>query len=150
MDAPDGIGVALTPLDAYRLFRARIEHEDSLVIQRLSWLVASQSFLFTAYAITVNGLATPSPVAPLVLRQQLLLELLPIVGLFSAALIYGTILAAVQAIVSFRHAYHAHVGAAAAALPPITTGGPTRLAGLSAPLLLPLVFVAVWLVLATR
>jgi hypothetical protein len=146
----DPDGPALGPLELYRLFRMRIEHEDGLIIQRLSWLVASQSFLFTAYAITLNGLASPSPLPALVGRQRLLLELVPVVGLVSSALIYGTILAGVQALLSFRRAYHARVGAAAGALPPITTGGPTRLAGLSAPLLLPLLFVVVWLVLMMR
>ncbi|HZP43895.1 MAG TPA: hypothetical protein VFD84_20620 [Candidatus Binatia bacterium] len=150
MDGGDPRAAAYGPLDEYRLFRARIEHEDTLVIQRLSWLVASQSFLFTAYAITLNGLAAPSPVAALARHQELLLRLLPTVGVLTSGLIYGTILAAVRAIAGFRHAYHARVGPAAAALPPITTGGPTRLAGLSAPLLLPVVFVVVWLVLATR
>jgi hypothetical protein len=35
-----------TPLEWYRLFRSRIEHEDNLIVQRLSWLMASQSCFF--------------------------------------------------------------------------------------------------------
>ena len=35
--------------------RRQIEHEDVLIVNRLSWLIASQSFLFTAYAIMLNG-----------------------------------------------------------------------------------------------
>ena len=43
-------------------------------MNRLSWLVASQSFLFTAYAITLNGLAGPGGAA-IVERQAMLLPL---------------------------------------------------------------------------
>src|SRR5204863_2997643 len=40
-------------VEFYHLVRRRIEHEDSLTVNRLSWLVGSQSFLFTAYALTL-------------------------------------------------------------------------------------------------
>ena len=39
----------------FTLIQARLSHEDDLVNQRVSWLVNSQSFLLTAYAITLNG-----------------------------------------------------------------------------------------------
>jgi hypothetical protein len=58
-------------VDFYRLIRARIEHEDALTVNRLSWLVASQSFLFTAYALTLNGLAAGLS-GPMADRQALL------------------------------------------------------------------------------
>ena len=35
--------------------RQRIEHEDNLLNQRLSSLLSSQSFLLTAFAISLNG-----------------------------------------------------------------------------------------------
>jgi hypothetical protein len=49
------------------LIQARLSHEDDLINQRISWLVNSQSFLLTAYAITLNGLAADSgrPQAPI-------------------------------------------------------------------------------------
>jgi hypothetical protein len=46
---------SLSPVDLYHLVRSQIEHEDNLVSARLSWLLASQSCVFTAYAITLNG-----------------------------------------------------------------------------------------------
>src|SRR5271154_2902736 len=49
MDSASKSPDEVSPLDWYRLFRSRIEHEDNLIIQRLSWLVASQAFLFSAY-----------------------------------------------------------------------------------------------------
>lgn len=35
--------------------RCQIEHEDALIVNRLPGLIASQSFLFTAYAIMRKG-----------------------------------------------------------------------------------------------
>ena len=65
MNAPT-MNTPLTPLEYYNLIRERIEHEDNLIVQRLTWLVGSQSFLFTAYAIVSNGLMSqpPQPALP--------------------------------------------------------------------------------------
>src|SRR2546425_10826614 len=86
----------LSALDYYNLFRQRLEHEDNLIIQRLSWLVASQSFLFTAYAIVLNGLtATPPPaVAGYMEQQRLVFRLIPVVAIITNGLIYLRIIAA--------------------------------------------------------
>lgn len=135
------------PLSAagrYSLFRARIDHEDDLIVQRLSWLVASQSFLFTAYAIVLNGLASPTG-GPVLGQQQRLLHLIPLVGCATAGLIYVTILAAVVAIRRLRRGYATL--AANEPLPEIQTRAAIRLCGLTAPLVLPLVYLAVWIVL---
>ena len=55
MNAPVESAEKISPLERYQLFRSRIEHEDTLILQRLSWLMASQSFLFTAYAIVTSA-----------------------------------------------------------------------------------------------
>ena len=34
------------PADWYRTIRDQIQHEDNLIVQRLSWLMAAQSFFF--------------------------------------------------------------------------------------------------------
>jgi hypothetical protein len=134
-------------LEHYRTVRAQIEHEDNLVSQRLSWLLASQSFLFTAYAITLNG--------PLQLHYQrfeshvrLLLLLLPLVGIISAGLIWASILAGMAAMRRLSFHFKEYVGGALPAeLPPIQTSGATLRAGQLGPVLIPLLFLAVWLVL---
>ena len=133
--------------ELYRLFRSRIEHEDNLIIQRLSWLVASQSFLFTAYAITTNGLTSlePKPAGQFLEQSVLLFRLIPTVAISVALLISISILAALRAIRQMRRLYQAT--SIPPELPPIQTAATTRLLGLSAPLLLPLLFVSVWLVL---
>ncbi len=110
-------------------------------------MVASQSFLFTAYAITTNGLTNldVKSAGRFVEQAGLLFRLIPTVAICVALLIYISILAALRAIRQIRRIYQAK--ALPPDLPPIQTAATTRLLGLSAPLLLPLLFVSVWLVL---
>jgi len=140
-------GEKISSEELYRLFRGRIEHEDNLVVQRLAWLVASQSFLFTAYAITTNALTTLDPKAAgsFLDHAVLVFRLIPTVAICIALLIYISILAALRAIRQIRRLYLSKP--VSADLPPIQTSATTRLLGLSAPLLLPVLFVSVWLVL---
>jgi hypothetical protein len=150
MSAPSLEEYPLTPLDYYNIVRARIEHEDNLVVQRLSWLVASQSFLFTAYAIVTNGLASqPAPPAcfHFSAQLQLLYQLIPIVATLTCALIYISILAAVVAMNRLRDSYHSRFAEDEKGMPPIMTRRPIRLFGHSAAVLLPLVFITIWLIL---
>lgn len=137
----------LDPLNQYRIVRTQIEHEDNLVSQRLSWFLASQSFLFTAYAITLNG--------PIQLhfkdfeaQERLLMHLLPLVAIVSAALIWLSILAGFSAMRKLREDFYRHAGSQLpSGLPPIQTKGSTLLGGQLGPVILPLLFLAVWLVL---
>jgi hypothetical protein len=147
MNSPSIASEQISAPELYRIFRSRIEHEDDLIIQRLSWLVASQSFLFTAYAITTNSLTSldPKSAARFLEQSELLFRLIPTVAICVALLIYISILAALRAIRQIRRLYHAK--SLPPELPPIQTSATTRLLGLSAPLLLPLLFVSVWLVL---
>ena len=150
MNASPAPPAEISPLDWYHLFRSRIEHEDNLIVQRLSWLVASQSFLFTAYAIATNGLSSSVPHGEIIFinQEKLLLRLIPVVAVSNAILIFISILAALKAIHELRRDYPTH--SHGTELPPIQTSAITRSLGLSAPVLLPLLFVAVWLFLLTH
>jgi hypothetical protein len=149
MNAPMLEEKPLSSLEYYSFVRERIEHEDNLIVQRLSWLVASQSFLFTAYAIVTNGLATqPQVTSPHFMNQlQLLFQLIPVVGTLTCVLIYVSILAAVASMRKLRNSYHSRFDKEDGELPPIQTLAPIRLFGYSAPVLLPLVFTTIWLIL---
>lgn len=141
---------SLSPLECYQLFRNRIEHEDSLIIQRLSWLMASQSFLFTAYAIVTNALTTSSTKSVNTYIDHLLalVQIIPIVALLNSLLIAASIFAALIAINQLRCGYKKQ---AAALQPlPLQTGRVPRVMGLAAPVLLPLLFFAVWLYLLVQ
>jgi hypothetical protein len=138
---------SISPLEQYHVVRGQIEHEDNLVSQRLSWLLASQSFLFTAYAITLNG-PIQSHVRSFETRADMLLSLLTLVGVVSVLLIWISILAGVTAMKRLRNGLHARVGdLLPEGLPPIQTTGIPFLAGQLGPVLTPVIFIVVWMVL---
>ena len=139
----------VSPVDYYQIIRHRLEHEDGLIVQRLSWLVASQSFLFSAYAITLNGMVVTGVRYPE--QQERFLRLVPAVGLLTCVLIYVTILAAVRSMAGLRAEFLKQHPDGVAGLPPLQSARKIRDLGFAAPLVLPLVFVAAWLyLLATR
>jgi hypothetical protein len=140
----------MTDADIYRLIRPQIEFEDGLITQRLSWFVAAQSFLFSAYAITLNA---PRDAATQGFRDQqhLVFHLIPVVAVASGVLIYLAIVGGVLAQMKLRGFLRARVPAERLAIfPPIQGMLKTRVLGIAAPLGLPLVFVAVWIFLFTR
>jgi len=149
MNEPTFEDKPLSPLEYYNVVRARIEHEDSLIVQRLSWLVASQSFFFTAYAIVTNGLASqPQSIRTHFMEQlELLFRLIPVVAALTCILIYVSILAAVASMRRLRKAYRSRFASDEEGVPPIMTQPPIRLFGHSAAVLLPFVFITIWLVL---
>ena len=78
-------------------------------------------------------------------QAMLLFRLLPLVAIFTVLLIYTSILAAFKAIRELRRAYQAKATVPDGLL--FQASIPTRLLGLAAPTLLPLLFVVVWSVL---
>jgi hypothetical protein len=144
MPAPNNLSVdSLSPLDWYRAIRDQIQHEDNLIVQRLSWLMAAQSFFFTGYAIIANG--TPTPRNQLLAKQQdLLFNIIPAVACLSDLLIYASVLAGVVALDRLRRTYFHHVAPGDFA-PAIQGSLLTRWLGIASPLLLPPVFLAAWL-----
>ncbi len=141
----------LSPIECYQILRGQVEHEDSLTTQRLSWLLAAQSFLFTAYAIVLNG---PSELTNRFVAEQRgwLLTAIPALGLSSAALIYVSILAGVAALFSLRRQARAVCGSTweGGSYPALQRPLLIRLAGLASPLFVPPIFVGVWLFLMVR
>jgi hypothetical protein len=120
--------------------RRRLEHEDNLVNQRLSWILMSQAFLLTGYAILLN--APTSLRSELLVRHHgLLLWLIPLTGLVTVWLIWLAILGALIAMKDLRAAAARHRGVDAAH---IQGRGLTRWLGLCAPLLIPPVFLLTW------
>jgi hypothetical protein len=139
-----------SPEQYYSLIRSQIEHEDNLIGVRLSWFLAAQSFLFTAYAIVVSNFRLDG--APFTLRQErVLLKVIPVVAIVTCMLVFVTIVAGVLAIVNLRRLYQTHVPESQQhRLPPIQGYRRTQLIGQAAPLLLPPVFFAAWVFLVVR
>src|ERR1043166_7894961 len=89
--------------------RKRIEHEDNLLNQRLSWIVSSQAFLLTGYAVLLN--------APLELRNKefvhahaLLMKLIPLTSICVTVLLWFGILAGILAMRDLRACAETHPG----------------------------------------
>jgi hypothetical protein len=124
-----------SPVDWYRTIRDQIQHEDNLIVQRLSWLMAAQSFLFTGYAIIAN--ANPQARKALLAKQQdLLFSIIPAVACISDILIYGSVIAGVLALCRLRRAYEKHVSSVGG-FPEIQGTRVTRWLGIASPILLP-------------
>jgi hypothetical protein len=125
----------------FTLIQARLSHEDDLVNQRVSWLVNSQSFLLTAYAITLNGLAADAS-KPLAVVQRKLLDLLPVVGVACVLLVCVALVGGLFALAELRRF-------AATKYPKdrlfLISKPTTQFLGVSAPVLIPIVFLAIWL-----
>jgi hypothetical protein len=133
-----------SPVDWYRTIRDQIQHEDNLIVQRLSWLMAAQSFFFTGYAIIAN--ANPQARNALLAKQQdLLFNIIPAVACISDILIYGSVIAGVLALYRLRRAYEKHVSSVGG-FPEIQGTRVTRWLGIASPILLPLVFLVAWLI----
>ena len=147
MSAPVEPVENISPLERYQVFRNRIEHEDNLIMQRLSWLMASQSFLFTAYAIVTNGMSSLPGNGGNIFANHLatLCRIIPIVALLNSLLILISIAGALKAIRELRDQYRRQPKTLE--LIPLQTSQTARSLGLSAPVLLPLLFLAVWLFL---
>lgn len=149
-DSTVGTGPAVTPERYYSIVRGQIEHEDNLIGQRLSWFVAAQAFLFTAYAITVSN-SGPNHVPLIIERMRLLLWLIPTTSILTCVLIYVTIIAGIMAIGDLRRLYQKHADfEAVAGLPPVMGFRQTQIMGQAAPMVVPLVFFTVWVILLTR
>jgi hypothetical protein len=129
----------ITP--SFEMISSRIEHEDNLLNQRVSWIVSSQAFLLTGYAILLN--------APLQPRSEqfqhdhaLLMKLIPFTSIFVTSLLWIGILAGIRAIRELRARAKARPGFEAGQ----TLARPlTRAIGLAIPALIPVAFLLTWL-----
>ncbi len=123
--------------------RLQIDRETDLLGQRTAWVMASQAFLFSAYAIAVNAHADPT--APRGgTRPQLLVNVIPWLSLLSLLLLVVTIVGGLIALVRLRSLFLSCAEPKIRALDP----GPfARVAGLAAPLFVPMIFLIAWVVL---
>lgn len=84
-----------TPKESYELFREQIQHEDSLVNQRLSWFLNAQGFLAVGFA-AVGSLHPQSGQQPNTpdLQQILTLSTLAALGFALSVLTCSSVAAA--------------------------------------------------------
>ena len=134
----------LSVIDSYRMVRSRVEHEDNLITQRLNWFLASQSFLFTAYAINLNA---PDSLRH-DLRHTMVLSMVPMMAIAVALLVFMGVLGGLVAMSHLHDWLRQYVAAAdLSELPSLQWFRGTRFLGMAAPLGLPPLFVVVWIYL---
>ena len=143
---PEGV----SGIEYYKIIRSQIEHEDNLINQRLSWFLAAQAFLFTAYAILLNA-PTEVRAQKFAAQQDLLFLLVPIVAIGLSVLIYTTVFAAMIAMAHLRRLLESHVKEQErTVLPPVQGYRLTLVLGQAAPILIPLLFIVIWIILLIR
>ena len=142
-DASSGKGLSLRN---YAFLREEIRHQDNLVNARLSWLVSSQSFLLSGFAVSLNGSALS--LLPIYAKLNAILATsLPGAGLVTVVASYLTIWAAIHRMAKIRHlAGSSHPSH----LPSIQAEAYLRRMGLAGPVLIPVVFLAVWLAIVVE
>jgi hypothetical protein len=141
---------SILEIQYYQIIRSQIEHEDNLINQRLSWFVAAQAFLFSAYAILLNA---PSQlrVARFGTQHEILFFLIPVVAIGMSILIYITVIAAMLATANLRRLLKTCINEKdRALLPPVQGYRRTLLLGQAAPILIPFLFMISWIVLLTE
>ena len=140
----------LSASESYGILRDQLQHEDNLITQRLSWLMGSQAFLFTAYAIVLNSPERPKNVLVGSL-QDVLLGTIPIIGFLSAVLIYLSIIAGVLAMINIHRFAHrrSDIAELSDSLP-LRGRKLTFYLGFASTTLLPPLFIFVWLLLWTH
>ena len=116
------------------------------MVNRLSWLMASQAFLFTAYAIVVNG--PTARTAAYGDKQEQLVHLLPFLGISCCLLIYLGVIGAALVMARLRRTLTQRIAQSPVDRPPVQGTVITRSMGMAAPLLLPPIFAIVWALLA--
>ena len=91
--AERGKVMAKTPdnVELWKLTRGKIEHEDKWIQQRVSWNLASTSFLLAAYTVL---LLSGQHVSPVVWLRRILLITIPLLGFAFSAFVIAGLLAA--------------------------------------------------------
>jgi len=134
--------------DVYRLYREQIDHEDDLINQRLSLLVASQAFLFSVYAVVLNGSAATRG-SLFAFQHRVIFWSIPFIATTLCWFISCSIRAAMNAMSHIRERWTTYrdSGLIPACAPELQGEEKTRKLGQLAPRLLPYIFIAIWVVL---
>src|SRR5512132_50418 len=93
MNTSDASQVPRLSVRDYHYLREEIRHQDNLINARLSWLVSSQSFLLSGFAVALNGSARA--LLPIYAKLNVILVAsLPVAGLVTDLASYLTLWAA--------------------------------------------------------
>ena len=145
----------------YAIYRKYIEHEDSLVNHRTTWLITVQSFLLATFGFSyqkrfevaerllARGKALKD-LGPISVEYGIFLVALALVGLITSMAAFLSIHAAVRALRSLRNNWHriSRERNSTGYLPGITGGGDSGAdrRGISLSMWAPIFFCVLWLI----
>lgn len=134
----------------YRIIRERIDYEENLLNQRVIWLIFSQSFLVSAYAIMLNS--PPEPKTPMYGDlQSSLIWLLPSLALLVSMIVYMSVISALYHIAELGKSFETYPKDDTIERFPAMndTSFIRRLGGLP-PIVVPLLFIGTWVFLLIK
>lgn len=132
-----------TATQLYQVFRGQIERELDSVNQRTIWNVISQSFFFSAYAVTLNAPKDPRS-AFYASMQDVLIWLLPFAGFVAAFLMIPALAGSLVMIRRLRQQYETELADQGPWLPPVMKSMVLRGVDNLTPVVLPLAFLLMW------
>lgn len=130
--------------ELYRIIRERIDYEENLLNQRVIWLIFSQSFLVSAYAIMLNS--PPEPKSPMYGElQSSLIWLLPILSLILSIIVYMSVISALYHIAELRKSFESYPkDETIDRFPAMEETSFIRRLGALPPIVVPLLFIGAW------
>ncbi len=127
-------------IKAYQIIRGEIQYEYSAMSNRVTWLITTQAFLFTAYAIAVPGESASSS-----LKDSLFHPTIPILGSAICIILYSSIYASINRI-KLWHNQQTKLRDKLEGWHGLQSKAPTAtFLGLVSPVLLPALFLYIWL-----
>ena len=122
----------------YKLYRERVEHEDTLIYQRLSWLITAQTimFSFTAVAFFRTGAGEINTKGTVIMC---------VLGILICLVSYAGVLAALHAVKEIdSHYKERYPGQRHPLLPKLIGNSWTHRTGRWVPFLIPPMFIIAW------
>ncbi|PSB01094.1 hypothetical protein [Merismopedia glauca] len=123
-------------IKAYQIIRGEIQFEYALMSNRVTWLITTQAFLFTAYAVALRGNN---------LKDSLYHPAIPILGSFISIILYSSIYAAISRVKLWQKNHETLNAKLADWLVYQPQSPKAAFWGLVPPVLLPAAFLYVWL-----
>jgi hypothetical protein len=138
---------AVSPV--YSIARAQIEHLNTNLNQRITYLIIAQSFFFSGYAILTSGKVQDAMNDPL---YKTLLIAIPLTSLFTVIFTLIDALASFSYMKSLRELYEnsPKTNTSVELYPPIHGTRRQRVYEHVSPLGLPIIFLIVWIVLSFK
>lgn len=139
----------ITQKELYEMIRKQIEHEDTLVNQRLIWLMLSQAFLFTAFSTILRDIILNNWPNSIYVNIPLIIA---IVGFLLSLFSFSGILAAFQSLRHLRETWYEtlpdkkETGKINAGFPQITWVGNKRFRATNTAYGTPIIIMIMWVI----